>query len=582
MTDLELLQKKLDREIAARKQAENILESKALELFNANSELNILNTTLESQIIERTQDFEQAKLLAEKAQKAESNFLASMSHEIRTPLNAIIGMSHLLQDAQLNTEEKEYLNVLSSSANVLQRLITDILDISKIDSGQLEVEYKPFDLVALIKTATRSFVPQTEDKNIQLNTEIDPRIKSLLISDELLINQALINLIGNAVKFTEEGFVSVRVRIAEDLGDKLKIRFEVEDTGIGIHQEDIDKIFEQFKQASAEIRQKYGGTGLGLAIIKKIVETLGGDIKVTSVVGNGSKFTFHIDLEKTDIKLQEIANPKINTQGFEHLTDPILVVEDNKMNQMYISKLLEKWNIQYEIADNGKIASDWVQDKKYALIFMDLQMPVMSGYEATKLIRQNSVINKGIPIIALTASTLLSKKERALDSGMNLFLTKPFRPDELSKAILEYIPIGSTNAQSTSNLLENKSEEYSFNKSFNLKYLEENYSTDLEYYSSMMEVFLTVIPQDVSKLNNAIITKDYASASSIAHKIKPSFLMMGLPDLGDVFNLIEKKAKTEDLEVIEIFNREKINLEKALNTIELENEKLKNHLIQSS
>jgi len=568
MKELELLQRKLDRQIAARKQAESILENKALELFEANKSLNKLNATLESQIKERTRDLERAKILAEEAQKAESIFLASMSHEIRTPLNAIIGMSHLLKDANLNKEEEKYLNVLNSSANILYRLISDVLDISKIESGRLEVVYKSFDLREMINTVLQAFVLKIEEKALNLNVDIDSKINTWVKGDELLLNQILINLIGNAIKFTNQGQLDILVKVLNQNAKTYDLSFQVKDTGIGLSQEEIKNIFDRFKQANVEIRQKYGGTGLGLALTKKIVEILGGEISVESEPTKGSTFTINLQLGKSESSANAADNIPLKTE-FNNLNLPVLIVEDNEMNQIYISKLLDKWQIKYDLADNGEQAVHLAEKKDYSLIFMDLQMPILDGHEAVRQIKRISTKNKNTPVIALTASTLSSEKEKAREVGMDKFLFKPFRPEELAKILNDY----STKAMEA-NGGERKKTGFTFNPKLDVETLENQYDQDYSYYLDMMDIFIKNIPNELSILKEAGEKKDLNTIASVAHKIKPSFTMMGLKYEFGRLHEIELEAKKNESIVFSKVADLVISLQESIMLITKERDKL--------
>ena len=385
------------------------------------------------------QELVQAKLIAEEARQSEKQFLANMSHEIRTPLNAIIGMTHLLFDTRPTKQQYEYLEILKSSADFLLTLISDLLDMAKIEAGKVEVHNFPFDLVGLLRTTHRLFQIKFEGRPVNINLMIDGQIVDDYIGDDLLLNQILLNLIGNAEKFTEKGTIDISVKLKKHEDDFDWIEFRIEDTGTGIPADKIEMIFQKFKQINSH-GHKHKGTGLGLAITKELVEIQKGCIYVNSQEGVGSTFTFTLPYKKSNTKvlpnIHEINIAPKNLKG-----SWVLVAEDNLMNQKYISSLLNKWEINFVMAADGKKAVEYAQKQHFHIIMMDIQMPVMDGYQASITIRKTACINQNTPIIALTASAMLDQKGIATSAGMNDFVTKPFAPNTLLDILQQYISL---------------------------------------------------------------------------------------------------------------------------------------------
>ena len=486
------------------------------------------------------EDLAQAKQLAEESQMAEKQFLANMSHEIRTPLNAIIGMAHLLYDTQPTAEQREYLDVLKNSSNFLHALISDILDMSKIEAGQIEVIPKEIDLVGMIRTHQKAFEMKTEGRPIEVEALLDARLEGIYIGDELLLNQVLNNLLSNAEKFTEKGTIGISVKKLQKQGDDVLLQFQVYDTGIGIGEDQINLIFQKFKQVNLQDRHKTQGTGLGLAIVKQLVEIMGGEIMVKSIPNEGTTFTFTLPLKKARANSPRVLTPTtpppIATNDADIQQMYLLMVEDNVMNRKYLGTLLEKWKVKYDFAINGKEAIPLIQKTKYDLILMDIQMPIMDGYETTVAIRNTHNLNQNTTIVALTASAMNSQKNQAFDVGMDDYLSKPFTPAQLLEKLMLYKGNISTRAPQLSEALISENE-------LNQSHLTEMYGDDREYASEMFGIFLSEIVPEIDTLPSQL--KELGEFRKSVHKLKPTLGMVGLTGLLEQLQQIESDCDNQ-------------------------------------
>jgi len=388
---------------------------------------------------------EQKKLIVEKeiaegTAKARSEFLSTMSHEIRTPMNAVIGMSHILLQDSPNEAQIPNLKILKFSAENLLSLINDILDYNKLESGKLNLEKTNFSIMDTVNSITHSLKVKAKENNNQVVINMGEDIPEHIIGDPTRLAQVLNNLLSNAIKFTENGQVTLDIQLQKEEGNAVILDFAVKDTGIGIPEDKLEHIFESFTQACSSTTRKFGGTGLGLAIIKKILEHQDSQINLKSEVGKGSTFYFTLQFEKGEAPKISDIEKNANLQSLEGTK--VLLVEDNKINQLIANRFLEKWHIKYDVADNGAIALEKVQNNDYDLVLMDLQMPTMDGYTATAKIR-NLDGNKyqQLPIIALTASAMLEERNRVYTVGMNDYVTKPFNPIELYSAINKHVNV---------------------------------------------------------------------------------------------------------------------------------------------
>ncbi|MCC9061640.1 tetratricopeptide repeat-containing hybrid sensor histidine kinase/response regulator [Flavobacterium piscisymbiosum] len=408
----------------------SILSLLSLALYKNNIIRNQNNLLLR----EKNKELILAKNKAEKASKARSEFLSTVSHELRTPLNAINGITHLLLEDNPKKTQLKYLESLKFSGNYLTTFINEILEINKIDSTKVEIENISFNLKELLFNIQSSLKELATANKNYFNLEIDESIPDTLIGDPTKISQIILNLINNALKFTQNGNVNVIAKLYTKEDDNATVYFEIVDTGIGIPEDKLQTVFESFSQGSIEVNRKYGGTGLGLTIVKKLIELLGGEIKLKSEVGKGSTFTFKLNfkINKEPLEVIEEAKP-YNDKQLKNKS--ILLIEDNKINQMITRKMLENKAISCEIIDNGEDAVELLKVKRFDMILMDVHLPGINGTTATKLIRE---FDKTTPIIALTAISLDENRDMLLSFGMNDVITKPFVPDEFYSTIAKF------------------------------------------------------------------------------------------------------------------------------------------------
>ena len=376
---------------------------------------------------------EEATRIAEDAMKSKQQFLSNMSHEIRTPMNAIIGFTRVILKTDLSEKQKEYLNAIKMSGDTLIALINDILDLAKVDAGKMTFEQKPFKMEVSVTSMLQLFETKIKEKNLKLVTSYDKNIPAVLLGDSIRLQQIILNLVSNAVKFTSQGKIEVSVNLLFEDEEKVIIEFAITDSGIGIPLYNIDLIFENFQQATNGTSSLYGGTGLGLAIVKQLVTSQGGNIRVKSQINEGSTFSFTLPFQKTKIDAElETTLKELNT---EVKNIKILVVEDMPLNQLLMKTILDDFGFERDIADNGKIAIEKLLEKSYDIVLMDLQMPVMNGFETTEYIR--NTMNLKIPIIALTADVTTVDLEKCKAVGMDDYIAKPIDEKLLFAKIVE-------------------------------------------------------------------------------------------------------------------------------------------------
>lgn len=377
-----------------------------------------------------------AREKAEESARAKEQFLANISHEMRTPLNVIIGMSNLLNEALLNDEQKSYLKAIQSSSSNLLVIINDLLDLTKLGMGGVQLEQIEFSLNEIITMVVASHSLKAKEKGLEIKCAVDPKVNDQLVGDPTKLNQVLLNLVGNAVKFTQDGHVALTVSLLERDKSSNTLEFQIADTGIGIDKGNQEKIFDAFTQEDASVTRKFGGTGLGLAISKNIVEQFGGELQLESEKGKGSRFSFRITFP--------IANGA-EMSSFGIIEEPnlsninVLIAEDNTFNQMLIKAIFNKNRIKFKIVSNGLEVVQELQDKRevYNLILLDMQMPEMGGEETVKVVREK--INNHIPIIALTATKGINDREKYLSLGLTEYLSKPFKEQDLLKLLVQVV-----------------------------------------------------------------------------------------------------------------------------------------------
>jgi signal transduction histidine kinase/CheY-like chemotaxis protein len=487
---------------------------------------------------------ERATQIAEDAVKAKQQFLSNMSHEIRTPMNAIIGFTKVLLKTDLSSKQKEYLTAIKLSGDSLIVLINDILDLAKVDAGKMAFEQIPFKMALSISAILHLFEPKIEEKNIKLIEDFDPRIPEVLVGDPVRLHQIILNLLSNAVKFTSQGEIVVKVRMLEEDDETVKVEFAVSDTGIGIADDKLDKIFENFQQEYSGTSRLFGGTGLGLAIVKQLVEQQNGTIHVESKINEGSTFSFNLIFNKTNDEAEyepEIVELDSHVENLK-----ILVVEDIVLNQLLMKTVLEDFGFTCDIAGNGKIAVEKLKTESYDTILMDLQMPEMNGFKATEYIR--NVMNLNVPVIALTADVTTVDLEKCEAAGMNDYIAKPVDERLLYNKIVALVKKRNEDSGGRTDEEIEKPKP----KCIDLDYLMRRTKSKPGLMIQMISLYLEQTPPLVNAMKQGLHDKDWDLLYASMHKIIPSFSIMGIS--GDYENIAQKiqNYATNQLESDEI------------------------------
>lgn len=503
------------------------------------------------------EDLLKAKQMLENSIKEKEQFISIMSHEIRTPMNAVVGMTNLLLQSPYYPEQLEYLNGLKISSENLLNILNNVLDLAKMESGNIRIDSSPLYIEEILAKIKQIFRYKAAEKNLQFSISISPDIPGYLLGDSVKLSQILMNLVSNAIKFTEEGGIKIEVRLQNEKKDKVDLCFIVSDTGIGISQESLDTVFQSFIQENRGINQKYGGTGLGLTITKRLVELMGGSIKLTSNKGVGSVFTFTMPFRRSRKNKYPADINDVN--GLEGLR--ALIVEDNPMSLLVASKYLETKKVNVDTCENGKLALEMLKKEPFDFVLMDIQMPVMDGIDATKIFRN---FNKETPVIALTASSSLPVAEKDL---FEAYIAKPFDPKTFYQTIT--MVISGKESEYTDRKMTPKTQK----KITNLSYLHEASSGNKIFMNEMISIFLKQTPEFLEKLKHLGEKKDWNEFRKVMHKLKPTIFMMGINDLDPVIKKIETCSKEEKnldslpdhLEELESYcNKSYLELEKEL------------------
>ncbi len=497
----------------------------------------------------------EAKIKAENAVKSKQQFLSNMSHEIRTPMNSIIGFTKVILKTDLTEEQRKYLTAIQISGDTLIVLINDILDLAKVDAGKMIFENTPFRLSLSISTMLHLFEIKMQEKNLKLEVQYDENIPDVLEGDATRLHQVIMNLVSNAIKFTNEGNITVSVRKLFEDQENVTVEFLIADTGIGIEKEELDNIFENFQQAHIHTSRKFGGTGLGLAIVKKIVETQGGSIQVQSEVGKGSVFSFVLNFKKTN---QEVVSQDeiIEFVDNDLKNIKVLIVEDVEFNQLLVKTLLDEFEFASDIAANGKLAIEKLEKNTYDIILMDLQMPEMDGFQAADYIR--NILKLKIPIIALTADVTTVDIKKCKAVGMDDYISKPIDEQILYSKIVSLIK--KSNAVKGDNVVEKIQKQESVY--INFDFLNKITNSNPKLIDELMTVFFKQTLTLVKIIEDSLISKDWKKLKAAVHKMVPSLGVIGTnTDMEKIAKRIQDEAHTLE------FSEEIQNLAKQLTEV---------------
>ena len=477
-------------------------------------------------------------------------FLANMSHEIRTPMNSILGFTNLLRRTELNNTQREYVQNIHSAGENLLILVNDILDLSKLEAGMMHLEETRFSLRSMVSSVAAMFSEKVREKDLEFNTKIDKEVPDILCGDAVRLTQILVNLISNAVKFTEQGNVNVNVTMVETFEKHVKIRISVSDTGIGIPSEKQQAIFERFQQAEAATTRRFGGTGLGLSIVKQLVEIQNGKIDLQSEPGKGSVFSVELKFKLPDLAKIYSEDLAVQEEQVPLQKIKVLIAEDNQMNQQLVKHLMKSWSIDHLIVNNGAEAVDAVKSQGFSIVLMDIQMPEMDGYTATSIIRNE--LRMDVPIIAMTAHAMVGEKEKCLQLGMNDYVSKPIKETVLYNIIARHA--------------QHASDPVHLFHHISLGYLEELSGNDKEFQKEILEQFLVQVPEELDLLHQHIDQNNLDGVRRVAHSLKSTVGYAGLADaLHPHLDIMEQHAISQDhTDLVHHYNIIREKCEKSL------------------
>ena len=476
-----------------------------------------------------------AKSIAEAAAKAKELFLANMSHEIRTPLNVIIGMIRQLTKESLTADQHFYINQSASSAKHLLTILNNVLDVAKIESGDMEILENGFSPSALLYNVHSIMYSQAIEKNLKFKLNASPDLKPVLIGDDTRLRQVFINLVGNSIKFTQAGSIMLNAEVVSETDTHQTILFEVVDTGIGMSEEFITRIFDKFSQEQNESNRRYEGTGLGMTISNDLIRLMGGNLKVDSIKSVGTTFKFELNFRIGKPEQLVSNNQQIQQNIFKSCK--ALLVEDNEMNRFIAIQSLDFLGFETTEAENGKIAIELASKNSYDIILMDIQMPVMDGVEATEYIREQ--LNLKTPIIALTANAFKHDIELYLNKGMNDFITKPYDEQDFFRKIDHVLSLHKFKLGNTTNDQNKEEEMKTTNKLYNLMQLEQMSRGNNSFVTKMISIFINQTKENIAIMENGIATSNFDEVKRIAHKIRPSIGQMGILSLKNQARTIE-------------------------------------------
>ncbi|KRT15476.1 histidine kinase [Pedobacter ginsenosidimutans] len=492
-----------------------------------------------------------AEKKASVAAQTKENFLANMSHEIRTPLSGILGFTNLLLKRPLDATSTEFVSSIQRSGENLMAIINDILDLSKIEAGMMRITPGIFSINGLINSVETLFLEHVKEKGLTISSKVDASIPDTLTGDATRLTQILVNLIGNAIKFTQQGKINIEVYKKEQIENKVTLGFKISDTGIGIDKGKLNEVFERFNQGEDSVTRNYGGTGLGLSIVKNLIQLQNGNIEVTSEQGIGTTFHFYIPYVISQDQISSSA--AVDTAYFKDRSNVplrVLVVDDNAINQSLMEHLLLQWNIDFDIVSNGLEAIEQLSHQKYELVLMDIQMPQMDGYTAAQQIRE--VLKLDIPIIAMTAHAMAGEREKCLSRGMNEYISKPIKEEELFKLIANF---GLQELDQTKVAVEETASRFQF---LDLNYMRSISGGDITFEKTVTQQFIDHIPNHLQQLIAAYQKNDFATVKLRAHDFKTSIAMMGLLNLLeeklDILEMVSESNATTELVIKELEN----------------------------